>query len=146
METLAIKNKQLSKKYWQYVWEKRDLHLASTLLADNMIYSAPRIRMEGKVKILEMIQRYMNAFSDSNIIIEDQIAEGNKVFTRAMFKGIHSGPLGTMPPTHKNIKFQLMNVVQIDDGKITHEWEVYDQLGLMQQLGLDLAPRAEVHY
>jgi len=145
MDALIKKNKKLSAQYLQYIWENRDLHLASTLLAENMIYLAPRLRVEGKVKILEMIQRYMNAFSDAHIIIEDQIAEANNVFTRALFTGVHSGTLGTLSPTHKNIKFHLMNVVQIDHGKITKEWEIYDQLGLMQQLGLDLAPREQVH-
>lgn len=145
MEVQTTKNKEISRKYWMYVWEKRDLHLTSLLLADHMIYSAPKMHIEGKVKILEMIQRYLNAFSDTRIQIEDQIAEKDKVFTKATFTGIHAGSLGNMPPTHKNIKFQLMNLIQIGDGKIVHEWEVYDQLGMMQQLGYDLAPIEHTH-
>lgn len=141
MEVQTTKNKDISRKYWEYVWEKRDLHLTSTLLADHIIYSSPRMHVEGKVKILEMIQRYLNAFSDSHILIEDQIAEKDKVFTKVTFTGVHSGSLGNLPPTHKKIKFELMNLLQISDGKIVHEWEVYDQLGLMEQLGLELVQK-----
>ena len=114
MEVQTIKNKEISRMYWEYVWKHRDLHMTGTLMDDNMIYSAPRILVEGKVKILEMIQRYLNAFDESEIEILDQLAEKNKVFTRARFSGIHSGTLGVLAPTHKKISFEifLLNHIQ----------------------------------
>jgi predicted ester cyclase len=144
MEVQTIKNKEISRLYWEYIWKHRDLHMTASLMNDKMIYSAPRILVEGKVKILEMMQRYMNAFDESEIVILDQLAEKNKVFTRAKFRGIHSGMLGNLAPTHKKISFEIMNQLEISEGLIVHEWEVYDQLGMMQQLGMELTPK-ELH-
>ncbi len=146
MEVQTIKNKEISRKYWEYVWLRRDLHLTATILDEHMIYHAPRILVEGKVKILEMIQRYLNAFSETEIKIGEQVAEKNKVFTWVTFSGIQSGPLGNLPPTHKKVKFEIMNLVQIADGLIIQEWEVYDQLGLMHQLGMELALKEPAHF
>ena len=77
------------------------------------------------------------AFPDLQVVIEDQIAEGDKVTTRWKASGTHLGTFaGLIPPTNKPVTITALHVHQITDGKIVALWEQIDLLGLFQQLGL----------
>ena len=40
------------------------------------------------------------------------------------------------PPTGKHIELEGITIHRIEDGKIVEEWERYDNLSVLQQLGL----------
>ena len=40
------------------------------------------------------------------------------------------------PPTGKHIEVEGITIHRIEDGKIVEEWERYDNLSVLQQLGL----------
>ena len=74
-------------------------------------------------------------FSGWNIIIEDQIAEGDKVATRWAASATHTGPLMGIPPTGKTVRVTGVNVTRFAEGKIVESWFNFDMLTLLQQLG-----------
>jgi ketosteroid isomerase-like protein len=51
-------------------------------------------------------------------------------------RGTHTGPLGPIPATGKSAEVVVCDIVEIRDGKIYREREYYDQLTMMQQLGV----------
>jgi predicted ester cyclase len=67
--------------------------------------------------------------------IEDMIVEGNKVVTRATVQGTHKNDFMGIAPTGKQFTMTGIWIYYIADGKIIEDWEVLDQLGMMQQLG-----------
>ena len=71
------------------------------------------------------------------------IAEGDKVMTRITMQGIHKGELGGIVPTDKTLTISGFTVFRLVDGKIVEEWEILDELGMMQQLGMELKPKEE---
>jgi steroid delta-isomerase-like uncharacterized protein len=79
---------------------------------------------------------FFDAFPDLNVTVEDEIAEGDKVVTRWTIRGTHKGDLEGMAPTGKQIVLQGITIHRIEGDKIVEEWERYDNLGLMQQLGV----------
>jgi steroid delta-isomerase-like uncharacterized protein len=81
---------------------------------------------------------FRNAFPDFRAVIHDLIAEDDKVVTRKTFDGTHEGELLGIPPTGKEVTIELIDILRVADGKITDHWNVVDQLGLMQQLGVIL--------
>jgi len=145
METLAVKNKKIARKFWEAIWEERNLDRAANFISDQIVYHSPKIEVHGKEKYIALVKGYMNVFDDTQISIEDQIAENDHVFSKILFSGVHSGDFGEIPPTHKRIRFQLMNLLQFIDGKIINEWVVYDELGFMQQLGMELVQKEHAH-
>jgi steroid delta-isomerase-like uncharacterized protein len=76
------------------------------------------------------------AFPDHRSVIEDQIAEGDKVVTRSTFFGTHHNELQGIPPTGKHVTFTQVNIHRVANGKIVEAWAMFDQFGLMQQLGV----------
>jgi steroid delta-isomerase-like uncharacterized protein len=80
---------------------------------------------------------YLTAFPDLNATVEDVIAEGNKVVTRYTIRGTHQGEIEEFgPPTGKQIELEGITIHRIEDGKIVEEWERYDNLSVLRQLGL----------
>jgi steroid delta-isomerase-like uncharacterized protein len=80
---------------------------------------------------------YKTAFPDLNVTVEEVIAEGDKAVTRWTVRGTHQGEIEEFgPPTGKQVELKGLTMHRIEGGKIVEEWEGYDNLGVMQQLGL----------
>ena len=83
---------------------------------------------------------FLAAFSGGKHTIEDLIAEGDKVVSRVTYRGTHTGDLMGIPPTYKSVTVSAMIIDQLADGKIVESWRLFDQMAMMQQLGVIPAP------
>jgi predicted ester cyclase len=83
---------------------------------------------------------YRGAFPDGHTTVEDSIAEGDKVAYRWTFRGTHRGELMGILPTERQVTITGITVDRISGGKIEEEWNNFDQLGMLQQLGVAPAP------
>jgi len=69
-------------------------------------------------------------------VIEDLVAEGDKVVGRITAYGKHEGELFGISATGKEIRVAGIAIWTIRDGRIVEHWHETDQMGLMQQLGV----------
>ena len=83
-----------------------------------------------------MIGGLLGAFPDLRITVEDQIVAGDKVATRWTSEGTNSGPFGSMPATGRRIQISGLILDRVVDGKVVERWEQWDQMAMLQQLGL----------
>lgn len=88
------------------------------------------------VEFKEMAQGLLAAFPDLHFTIEDQVVAGNKVTTRWVAEGTHNGPLGDIPATGKAVRINGLILDIVAGDKVAERWEQWDQVGMMQQLGL----------
>jgi steroid delta-isomerase-like uncharacterized protein len=75
------------------------------------------------------------AFPDTIHVIEDQIAEGDKVVTRLRGRGTFRGEILGLPPNGKVIEIAGISVHRVVGGKLVEHWAQADLLGFLQQLG-----------
>jgi steroid delta-isomerase-like uncharacterized protein len=78
---------------------------------------------------------YRGAFSDLQIRVEDQIADGDKVATRWTAVGTQDGDLPGLPASGRSSTVTGITIDRIKGGKIVESWGNWDTLGMMQQLG-----------
>lgn len=90
----------------------------------------------GLAGFKQMIAGLLAAFPDFHITAEDQIVAGDKVATRWVAEGTHGGPLGPVPPTGRHIRVDGLILDRVIDGRVVERWEQWDQMGMLQQLGL----------
>jgi steroid delta-isomerase-like uncharacterized protein len=64
------------------------------------------------------------------------IAEGDLVTVMWTGRGTNTGTGNGLPATGKSLAARGITIWRIVDGKITEEWSAFDQLSIMQQLGL----------
>lgn len=74
------------------------------------------------------------AFPDLKVDIEDQFAEGDVVVTRKSYDATHQGMFMGVPATGKRVRFGVIDIIRLRDGKYTEHWANADMMGLMQQL------------
>jgi steroid delta-isomerase-like uncharacterized protein len=80
---------------------------------------------------------FKTAFPDMSATVEDVVAEGDKVVTRVTLRGTHQGEVEEFgPPTGRQVEAKGITIHRIDGGKIVEEWNSWDNMSLMQQLGL----------
>ncbi len=98
-------------------------------------HAAPPGTPPGFAAAKENIRRIRSAFPDLSPRIEDVIAEGDKVVLVQTITGTHRGPLFGVPPTGARISVKTIDIFRVEGGKIAEHWGVFDNLGLMQQIG-----------
>jgi len=79
---------------------------------------------------------FLAAFPDLHVHLEDTFAEGDKLVTRWSARGTHSGELMGIPPTGKQVSVGGTAIDRFENGQSVEHWEIFDQVGLMQQLGV----------
>lgn len=60
--------------------------------------------------------------------------------SRVVFRGTQTGDLMGIPPTGRFVNVLAIIIDQFADGKIIESWRLFDQMGMMQQLGLTPTP------
>jgi steroid delta-isomerase-like uncharacterized protein len=78
---------------------------------------------------------YFSGFSDTTMIIEDMIAEGDRVAFRGVVRTTHSAEFRGIPASGKQIEVPVIGMAQIVEGKIANWWNSPDRLSWMQQIG-----------
>ena len=127
-------NKALLQRVFEEGCNKHNLALFDELIPD-CVYRGPgvgELRGEAYRQFLASVHA---AFPDGHWTIEDQVAEGDKVVTRWRFTGTHQAEIMGLAPTGKQTTISGVLIDRIVEGKIVEEWEEYDTLGMMQQLG-----------
>ena len=113
-----------------------DAYFSPTLI-DHALPAGLPAGFEGR-KIF--VSAFLSAFPDIHVYVEDTVAEGNKLVTRWSARGTHKGDLMGIPPTGKAVSITGIAIDHFENGQSVEHWEVIDQLGLMQQLGVIPTP------
>lgn len=134
---MSAENKAVVRRYFDEIWNKRNTAVIDELFAPNYVNHDPSGPDFGRGPecIRRMTSFYLAAFPDTRFTIDEQIAEGDKVLTRWTVRGTHQGDLRGLAPTGRKVTFMGMTISRISNGKIVEDYDVWDALGMMQQLG-----------
>jgi predicted ester cyclase len=76
-----------------------------------------------------------SAFSEQRFEVQRTVEQGDTVVVHLLHKGIHSGELMGIPPTHREFAYEHIHILRFEDGRAVEHWGVDDHLSFMQQLG-----------
>ena len=129
-------NKAIMRQFWD-VWEQGNIDLLDELLAPeyvNHTLATPDLP-SGPEGVKEVVSMFRSGVPDLRVVIEDMIAEGDRVATRYALEGTHGGDLFGVAPTGRHLTIKSMTVERLSGGKIVEHWRVTDELDMMRQLG-----------
>jgi predicted ester cyclase len=119
------------------IQNKKHIELCDELFSDAFVNHTPVGGISNdRAGMRQLFSGTHIGFPDGRISIEDQIAEGGRVWTRKTFRGTHAGLFAGVAPTGKVISYQVVDILVVRGGKITAHWGVVDRLDLAEQLGL----------
>lgn len=128
-------NKSLVKRLIEQGFNRGNESVIDELVAPTFS-SEGEMAAAGPEAFKALAASFRTAFPDGQLEIQDILAEGDKVITWAVFTGTHSGPLEGIPPTGKKVSVKDIDLYTLQDGKVVAMRAHFDQLGMMQQLGV----------
>jgi steroid delta-isomerase-like uncharacterized protein len=97
---------------------------------------------QDRATFLQHNRIFVEAFSDRRFTVEDLVAEGDRVVARTTWRGVHTRTFQDLPPTGKQIVISAVLIERIKDGQMVEHWSLFDNLSMMQQLGIVPSPQA----
>ena len=110
------------------------------LVHPSYVFRSPGQEVHGLEGLRGVIDGYRTAFPDLKMTVHDLIVAGEKAVVSFTLTGTHQGDLMGIAPTGKEIEVSGMVLSRLEDGRIVEEWEVLDQLTMLQQLGVVSLP------
>jgi len=128
-------NKKIVRRY-QEIYNSNDLEALGEVVSEDLL--TPKIMpgipsgMEGAKAAHRLM---LVGFPDYQTVIDDLVAEGDKVAARITMSGTNTGSFMGNPPTGKHVSFTGIYIARIANGKIVEHWGEEDAVSLLQQLG-----------
>lgn len=129
-------NKAVVQRWFDEVWNHGSADAVDQLMAPDAMVHGLGEAMVGPQAFKRFHAAYREAFPDVQIEIQDMVAEGDKVAFRWTATATHRGGSLGFAATNRNVRFEGMGIVRVRRGKLIEGWNAFDQLGMLQQLGV----------
>ncbi|HEY0101831.1 MAG TPA: ester cyclase [Pyrinomonadaceae bacterium] len=131
--------KAVVSRWFEEVWNKGREEAIDELFAEDGVAHGLADEtgepLRGASGFKPFFRNFRSAFPDIEVVVEDAIAEGDKVAARCRVRATHAGDSLGFAATQRAIEFTGMTFLRVRDGKIVEAWNNFDFLGLRQQLG-----------
>jgi predicted ester cyclase len=129
-------NKALVRRFYEQI-DAGNFDAVKELVDENYLdHSPPPFPCPpGREGVMESCRLFWEA-TPGRHVIEDQIAEGDKVVTRMTAYGKQEGDLPGIPATGNDMEMTATVIHRIADGKLVEKWSNKDVLRMLQQLGV----------
>ena len=128
-------HKAIVRRYIEQVLNEQRHDLLEEFLTENIEFHGSGLA-PGLDIVKQWLTTFAAAFPDGHTVIEDIVAEGDRVVARITFNGTHEAEIEGIPATGKKVSMPGITIFRLDNGKIAEGWVLNDHLGLMQQLGV----------
>jgi steroid delta-isomerase-like uncharacterized protein len=119
------------------IQNKGNLELCDELFSEDFVNHTPAPNFTNdRAGMRQVFSTIRTAFPDGHILLEDQISDGCKVWTRKAFTGTHTGMFRGISPSGNVVTYRVIDILTVKNGKMTEHWSVVDRLDLYQQLGV----------
>jgi len=132
-------NKQLLRRWFDEVWNKGRADAIDEMFDEYGIAHGladdPANPLRGPRGFRPFHTTFREAFPNMEVVIEDMVAEGDKVAARCSVRGKHEGELMGRAATQAPVEFTGITIVRIDKGKIVEAWNNFDFMTMYKQVG-----------
>ena len=136
---MSEQNKALIRRWFEEVWNKGRPEAVDEMLSPEGVIrglGAP----QGPAEFKQFHRAYRNAFPDFTVQIDDVIGEGDMIAARWHGSGTHGGDGLGVPATGAKVQLAGMTFGRMQHGRIVEGWNIYDELGLLKQIGVVKLP------
>ena len=137
---MSEENKEIVRRWFEEVWNKGRAEAIEEMFDENGIAHGlsddPSRPIRGPRDYRPFYDAFRQAFPNMIIVIEDIIAEGDKVAARCSVRGKHEGDFMGRAATQSPVELTGITIVRIDNGKIVEAWNNFDFMTMYKQVGL----------
>lgn len=131
----AESNKALVARFYSDVFVNWDRDLVDEMLSpDFRSHDWPEDARTGPAGFWDFYDGVLSSFPDTRYVVDDLIAEGDRVVVHWRLLATQQGEFYGMAPTGKPISLQGIAIYRVEGGKLMERWVVYDLYGLIEQV------------
>lgn len=117
-------------------WNRRDWTTYRSFLHSEYTYiGADGKELVGPETGVRIGQKYAAAFPDGKAEITSLIVSGDTAVCEFTCRGTHGGELEGIAATGRPVEIRVVNIVELEDGKVRQEREYTDAMTIMAQIG-----------
>src|SRR5947209_10063838 len=132
-------NKAFIRRWFEEVWNKGREDAIDEMMGEECVANGLADEsgqpLRGPAGFKPFFRKFREAFPNIEVVVEDVVAEGDKVAARCGVRGHHRGDTLGFAATQQPVEFTGMTIVRILDGKIVEAWNNFDVMTVFQQLG-----------
>ena len=137
---MSEENKQILRRWFEEVWNNGRADAIDELFDENGIAHGLSDDAANPIKgpsgFRPFHTLFREAFPNMMIVVEDMVAEGDKVVARCSVRAKHEGDFLGREATQSPVEFTGIAIVRIYNGKIVEAWNNFDFMTLHKQVGL----------
>ncbi|MDQ2076260.1 ester cyclase [Marinimicrobium sp. ABcell2] len=127
--------KEQVRRFYEDIWNAYDKKVIPEVLHEGFTFRGSLGQQaHGYDGFAEYVDMVHGALSDYRCIIEELVSEGNKVFAKVTFTGVHQHEFMGHLPTHNQLSWLACALFTFEMDKISDVWVLGDLKGLESQL------------
>ena len=136
---MSEENKALIQRWFEEVWNQGREDAIDEMFAEDGVAHGLADEagepLRGAAGFKPFVQKFRGAFPAIEVVVEDTIAEGDKVAARCTVRGRHQSDSLGFAATQRPMEISGISIVRVRDGKIVEAWNNYDFMSMFKQLG-----------
>ena len=118
-------------------WNTGDVALLKQAVAENFTdRTLPPGRPQGPEGPVFASRQFRAAVPDLKVTVEKMIVADDYVTVHMRLTGHFTGTFGQAPGKGQPILFIATDLLKVENGRITNNWHIEDNLTLLQQMGI----------
>ena len=133
------------RRWFQEVWNEGRIETVYELLSADGVARGQRgaeAGIRGPEEFAKFVREIRRAFPDIKVTVEDVFGADDKVVLRWSGVMTHTGDGLGLPASGRAVLSRGITIARIVDGKIVECWDNWDQLGMLEQIGVYQQPLA----
>ena len=127
----------LAARRYAAFWNTGEARYAKAGLTQNFVdRTLPSGRPQGLKGVLEASKDFRAAIPDLSAEIEELLVVNDRAVVRYTFTGHFTGTFKDLKGDGRAISFRAVDIYRVQNGQISDNWHLEDNLSLMQQLGI----------
>ncbi len=142
---MSDENIQLMRRWFQEVWNEGRVETVYELLSPDAVARGQRgaeAEIRGPEEFAKFVREIRGTFPDIKVTVEDVFGSNDKVVLRWSGVMTHTGDAMGLPASGRTVHSRGITIARIADGKIVEGWDNWDQLGMLEQIGVYKQPLA----
>ena len=127
--------KEQVRKFYEVLWDAHDKAAIPSVLHENFTFRGSLGQEKrGHSGFAEYVDMFHKALGDYRCRIEELVSEGDKVFAKMTFTGIHRDEFMGYAPTYKRVSWAGCALFTFKGKRIAGVWVLGDLKSLEEQL------------
>ena len=116
-----------AKQALELVCAGKALNSAARYYGEQFVDHVNDMKFKGRDGVRRSVELYTKVLSDLQLVVEEQLMEGDRVTSRFVVSGKAHG---------RDVRFNGITISRFKDGLIVEDWSVTDTLSMLRQLGV----------